>query len=81
MDSVCLLSSTPEIGIFHAVLQIFRHGQNCEFCHIESNGKSTVKSLIIPVDFIFSTHRAYLYSIFISLLVFNNYSRSYKMGP
>ena len=24
IDSVCLLSSTPKIGLFHAVLQMFR---------------------------------------------------------
>ena len=40
MDSACLLSSTPEIGIFHAVLQMFRRGQNREFCHIESMVKT-----------------------------------------
>ena len=34
IDSVCLLSSTPKIGTFYAVLQILHHGQNCEFCHM-----------------------------------------------
>ena len=29
----------------------------------------------------FSTHGAYLYSIYISLLVFKNFSRSHKMAP
>ena len=56
MDYVCLLSSTPEIGIFHAVLQMFRRGQNCEFCHIESHGKNTVKSLINLQSTLFILH-------------------------
>ena len=74
MDSVCLFSSTPEIGLFHAVLQMLCRGQNCEFCHIESYGKNTVKKFNkSAINFIFSTHRAYLYSIYISLLVFKNY--------
>ena len=33
------------------------------------------------IDFIFPTHEAVLYGIHISLLVFRNYSRPYKMAP
>ena len=36
IDSVGLSSSTPKIGIFHDVLQMFSRGQNYEFCHTES---------------------------------------------
>ena len=35
-----------QIGIFHAVLQMFRGGQNCEFCHIESRGKNDATALV-----------------------------------
>ena len=31
IDSVCLLSSTPNIGIFHAELQMLRRGQITNF--------------------------------------------------
>ena len=41
-----------------------------EFCHIESGGEN-VTSLM----------KLRSYSIHISLLVFKNYSRSYKMAP
>ena len=82
IDFVYLLSSTPKIGILHAVLKKPRRGQNSEFCHIESHGKNNVTSIIkTAIDFIFSTHRVYLYSIHISLIVFKFYSRSYKMVP
>ena len=33
IGSVCLLSSMPKIGMFHAVLQMLRRGLNWEFCH------------------------------------------------
>ena len=46
IDSVCLLTSTPKIGIFHVVLQMICGGQNCKFCHIEPCGKNNVTSLI-----------------------------------
>ena len=45
MDTVCHLSSTHKIVIFHAVLQMLRRGQNHEFCHMESRGKNNVTSL------------------------------------
>ena len=41
-----LLSSVPEIGIFHAVLQMLHREQNCKFYHIESRGKNNVTNLI-----------------------------------
>ena len=66
MDSVCLLSSMPEIGIFHAVFQMIHHGQNCEFCHIESRGKNTVKSLINLHSTSFFVHIELIYIVFIS---------------
>ena len=65
MDSVCLLSSTPEIGIFYAVLQIFRHGQNCEFCQIESHGKNTVKSSINQQSTLLFQQIELIYTVFI----------------
>ena len=58
-------------------------GQNCKFCYIESCGRNNVIFFLNKtiINFIFSTHGAYLYSIHISLLVFKIYSRSYKMAP
>ena len=72
IDSVCILRSTPKIGKLHVVLQCFAVDK-FQLCYIESHCKSNVTS---ANDFIFSTHRAYLHSIYISLLVFKNYSRS-----
>ena len=63
MDSACLLSSTPEIGILHAVLQMIRRGQKCEFCHIESHGKKTVKSLINMQSTSFFLHIELTYTV------------------
>ena len=57
-------------------------GQNCKFCHIESYGKNDVtNSIKLQSTYFFPTPGAYLYDIYISLLVFKNYSRSYKMAP
>ena len=63
MDSVCLLSSTLKIGIFHAVLQMLRRGQNYEFCHIESQGENTVKSLINLQSTSFFLHIEPIYTV------------------
>ena len=62
---------------------MLRHGQSCKFCHFESRGENNVTNYLnkTPIDFIFPTHGAYLYSIHISLLVFKNNSKSYKMAP
>ena len=39
---MCLVSSTPKIDIYQAILQMPRREQNCEFCHIEFRGKNSV---------------------------------------
>ena len=53
-----------------------------QFCHIESRGKNSVASLIkLQLTSFFLHNEAYSFSIHISLLVFTNYSRSYKMAP
>ena len=61
---MCLLSSTTKISIFHAVLQMLHHGQNCEFCHIEQCGKTktNVTSLmnVQLTSFFFHTLSLYL---------------------
>ena len=36
IDSVCLLSSMPKIGMLHDVLQMLRSGQNWEFVTLDS---------------------------------------------
>ena len=69
IDSVCLLSFRPKICIFHAALQMLCRGQNCQVCHTESCGMNDVTSLIkLQLTLFFSTHKAYLYSNYISLL-------------
>ena len=65
--------------IFHGLLQMLHHEQNCEFSHIASYGKNSETSLILGFIF-FSTHGAYIYIIYISLSVFNNYSKSSIMA-
>ena len=73
------LSSTPKIGIFHAALQMLGRGF---VTFNQSHGKNTVKNLInLRSTSFFSIHRTYLYSIHISLLVFKNNSRNFKMVP
>ena len=66
MDSVCLFSPTSKICIFHAVLQMLRRGQHCEFCHIESCGKNNEKSLIKLQLTSFFLHIEPIYLVFIS---------------
>ena len=63
---MCLLSSTPKIGIFHAMLQMLRREQNCEFCHIESGGKNNVTSLIKLQSTSFFLHIEPINVLFIS---------------
>ena len=67
IDSVRLLSSTPKISIFHAVLQMLRCGQHCTFCHIESCVKNDVKSLIKLQSTLFFVHIEPVHIVFISV--------------
>ena len=79
IDFVCLLSSMPKTGIFHAVLQMLCHGQNCEFCHMEFCGKINVTSLIKLQLTSFFLHIEPIHVVFISALQFLKIS--YKMAP
>ena len=42
---------------------------------------NSVVKIVYQIIHFFSTRKAYLYSIYISLPVFKNYLRSYKMAP
>ena len=64
---MCLLNSTPKIGIFHVALQMLRRGQICELCHIESRGKYDVTSLIKRQSTSFLLHMEPIYVVFVSI--------------
>ena len=69
------------MGIFHAILQMLRRGQNCEFWHIKCRGKNKVTNLIKLLLTSIFLHIESIYIAFISaFIIFENYLSSYKMA-